>query len=125
MNDAICSSVTRDAPIVGMVACLKPQKAPLDFAALAAIVARQRGDARFVIAGDGELRGELEARVRELGLADRFRLLGWRDDVPRVLRALDVFVLTSRWEGLPRSVVQAMAAGVPAGANTPFQRTTS
>lgn len=102
-----------DAPIVGMIACLKPQKAPLDFAAIAALVARERGDAHFVIAGDGELRVELEARVRELGLADRFRLLGWRDDVPRILRALDVFVLTSRWEGLPRSVVQAMAAGVP------------
>lgn len=101
------------APLVGMVACLKPQKAPLDFAAIAALVAGRHPGVRFVLAGDGELRGALESRLRALGIADRFTLLGWRDDVPRVLRALDVFVLTSRWEGLPRSVAQAMASGVP------------
>lgn len=106
-----------DAPIVGMVACLKPQKAPLDFAEIAARVLRRVPRAHFVLAGDGELRTDLEARVRALGIESQFHLLGWRDDVPRVLRALDVFVLTSRWEGLPRSVVQAMASGVPVVAN--------
>lgn len=106
-----------DAPIVGMVACLKPQKAPLDFVEIAAVVLRSVPRAQFVLAGDGEQRPALEARIRDLGLESRFHLLGWRDDVPHVLRALDVFVLTSRWEGLPRSVVQAMASGVPVVAN--------
>jgi glycosyltransferase involved in cell wall biosynthesis len=105
------------APVVGMVACLKPQKAPLDFVDIATRVLAARPDAFFVLAGDGELRAALEHRVRSAGLSERFHLLGWRDDVPRVLHALDVFVLTSRWEGLPRAVVQAMAADVPVVAN--------
>ena len=100
-----------DAPVVGMIACLKPQKAPLDFVELAAGVLARRPDARFFLAGDGELRPEVEARVRELGLGDRFQLLGWRRDVPALLGALDLLVLTSRWEGLPRVCPQAMAAG--------------
>jgi glycosyltransferase involved in cell wall biosynthesis len=103
----------REGKIVGSVACLKPQKAPLDLAAVAATVLAARDDTLFVLAGDGELRAPLEARLAALGIAGRFRLLGWRDDVPLLLRALDVFVLTSRWEGLPRAVVQAMASGVP------------
>jgi len=77
----------------------------------------KRPETHFVLAGDGELRQPLERRIAELGLSDRFHLLGWRDDVPTVLRALDVFLLTSRWEGLPRSVVQAMTSGVPVVAN--------
>lgn len=102
-----------DAPVVGMIACLKPQKAPLDFADLAAGVLREHADAHFFVAGDGILRSELEQRCRSHGLGDRFRLLGWRQDVPALLGALDVLVLTSRWEGLPRVCPQAMAAGRP------------
>ena len=102
-----------DAPVVGTVACLKAQKAPLDFVAAAAAVHRSRPDVHFVIAGDGELRPDVERARDEAGLGDRLHLLGWRDDVPVVLRALDLFWLTSRWEGLPRAVVQAMAARVP------------
>jgi glycosyltransferase involved in cell wall biosynthesis len=102
-----------DAPVVGLVACLKPQKAPLDFVAAAAAVARARPDARFFIAGDGELREQVEAAVAAAGLRDRLALLGWRRDVPALLGALDVLVLTSLWEGLPRVCPQAMAAGRP------------
>lgn len=102
-----------DAPVVGMVACLKPQKAPLDFVELAARVAKNRKDAWFFVAGDGELRAEMEAAVARVGLGQRLLLLGWRRDVPALLGALDVLVLTSRWEGLPRVCPQAMAAGRP------------
>jgi glycosyltransferase involved in cell wall biosynthesis len=101
------------APIVGMVACLKPQKAPLDFVAAAARVAAVRLDARFVVAGDGELRDEVEDRVAAAGLGGRFHLLGWRRDIPRLMAGLDVVVLTSLWEGLPRVVPEAIAAGRP------------
>lgn len=102
-----------DTPVVGMIACLKPQKAPLDFVELTAGVRAACPAARFFIAGDGELRPEVEARLEQLGLSDAVQLLGWRRDVPALLGALDVAVLTSRWEGLPRVCPQAMAAGRP------------
>lgn len=102
-----------EAPVIGMLACLKPQKAPADFVEIAARVSRARPDARFFLAGDGELRGELEQLIAEHDLGSRFTLLGWRRDVPALLGALDILVLTSRWEGLPRVCPQAMAAGRP------------
>jgi len=100
-------------PVVGSIACLKPQKAPVDFVQVAARVREQVPDVQFVLAGDGEQRADVEQRARQLDLHETFRLLGWRDDVERVLPAFDVFLLTSRWEGLPRAVVQAMCAGIP------------
>jgi glycosyltransferase involved in cell wall biosynthesis len=101
------------APLVGMVACLKPQKAPVDFVRVARRVAERVPAAHFVLVGDGELRDAVQAEVARLGLAARFHLLGWRRDIPAVLSDLDVFVLTSLWEGLPRSVPEAMASGLP------------
>ena len=102
-----------ETPVVGMVACLKPQKAPLDFVRLARGVADCVPSARFVLVGDGELRPAVQAEVARLDLGDRFHLLGWRRDVPAILAALNVFVLTSLWEGLPRAIPEAMASGLP------------
>lgn len=102
-----------DAPLVGMVACFKPQKAPLDFVEMAARVAGEVPDATFVLVGDGELRSAIVARAGALGLGRRLRLLGWRRDVARVMSALDVLVHTSLWEGLPRVLPEAIAAGLP------------
>ena len=99
--------------LVGMVACLKPQKAPLDFVAVAARVCARQPAARFVLIGDGELRPAVEARIRAAGLEDRVRIVGWRRDVPTVMRALDAFLLTSHWEGLARVLLEARAAAVP------------
>jgi glycosyltransferase involved in cell wall biosynthesis len=100
-------------PLVGMVACLKPQKNPVDFVRAAARVAASVPDAQFLLAGDGVLRFAVEEEARRSGLGDRFRLLGWRRDVPQLIPCLDVLVLTSLWEGLPRVIPQAMAAGRP------------
>ena len=105
--------VPRDAPLAGMIACLKPQKAPVDFVRVAARAAAEVPGAHFLIAGDGVLRGEVERAVRDSGLARRFHLLGWRRDTERIVAALDVLVLTSLHEGLPRVVPEAMAAGRP------------
>jgi len=104
---------------VGMVACLKPQKAPLDFVRVAARVARQLetrpGSPRvqFLIAGDGELRDQVEALIQAEGLSGKVSLLGWRRDMPEVIRTFDIMLHTSRWEGLPRVFPEAMASGVP------------
>lgn len=99
--------------LIGMVACLKPQKAPRDFVAVAARVCARLPEARFVLIGDGEQRAAVEEDIRLAGLGDRVRITGWRRDVPVVMRALDAFLLTSRWEGLARVLLEARAARVP------------
>ncbi len=70
--------------------------------------------AQLLIAGEGELRPELERKVAEKRLGGRVRLLGVRSDVADVLAASDVFVMSSDWEGHPLSVMEALAAGLPA-----------
>jgi len=105
-----------DAPVVGAVGRLSPQKDPLAFVRLAASVAREHPRAWFVLVGDGPMRAETLALADELGVGDRLVLPGLRRDVHRLLAAMDVVAFTSRWEGLPRVVPQAMAAGVPIAA---------
>jgi glycosyltransferase involved in cell wall biosynthesis len=102
-----------DAPIVGTVTRLSEQKAPLDFIAAAAQVAAQRPDVHFVLVGDGPLRAEVEAAIAAQGLRERVHLTGLRRDVPELMHSFDIFALSSLWEGLPRVLPQAMAAGLP------------
>jgi len=68
----------------------------------------------FLVVGDGELRAELERAARSRGLGERVRFLGWRRDLPAIYAASDVFAITSRNEGTPVALIEAMAAGVPA-----------
>lgn len=63
--------------------------------------------------GDGPLRANYEALAKGLGLEDRVRFLGTRNDVPQLLHKSQIFILTSRWEGFPRSILEAMRAGMP------------
>ncbi|MEX1264139.1 MAG: glycosyltransferase [Actinomycetota bacterium] len=95
--------------LVGIVGRLVPIKDHHTFLAAAARVARERPDVTFVVAGDGELRSELEAVAAEL-LGDRVRFLGWVHDLPALYAALDIVVLTSRNEGTPYSLIEAGAA---------------
>jgi len=69
--------------------------------------------AHLVLAGEGSLRAELQERVNKLGLTSRVHFLGLRTDIPDVLGAADVFVLSSDYEGNPLAVIEAMAAGLP------------
>ncbi|MGD2148951.1 MAG: glycosyltransferase family 4 protein, partial [Anaerolineae bacterium] len=105
--------IPAEAPVVGTVTRLSAQKAPLDFVAAAARVAEQRPDVHFVVVGDGPLRAEVEAAVAAEGLAKTVHLTGLRRDVPDVMHSFDIFALSSLWEGLPRVLPQAMAAGLP------------
>ena len=70
-------------------------------------------NAHLMLVGEGPLRGQLEARAEGLGVASRVHFLGVRTDIPNVLGAMDVFVLSSDWEGNPLSVMEAMASGLP------------
>jgi glycosyltransferase involved in cell wall biosynthesis len=96
-------------PIVLAVARLDPQKG-IEYLVRAAA---EVPSAVFVIAGDGPDREELEALARSLRVDGRMRFLGHRRDVPELLAACDLFVLPSLYEGLPLSVLEAMAAGIP------------
>jgi glycosyltransferase involved in cell wall biosynthesis len=98
---------------VGMVACMKPQKAPVDFVRVASRVVRADPRVRFVLVGDGEMRGAVERAIREEGVEGSVSLLGWRRDVPELLRGFDILLHTSLWEGLPRVFPEAMATGLP------------
>jgi glycosyltransferase involved in cell wall biosynthesis len=69
--------------------------------------------AKAVICGEGALRPDLERQIGELGLESRVRLVGNRNDVGKFLASADVFVLPSRWEGLPVALLEAMGAGLP------------
>ncbi|MGD8440143.1 MAG: glycosyltransferase family 4 protein [Holophagae bacterium] len=101
------------APLVVQVGNFKPQKAPLEFIRAAVRIAAEREDVRFVMVGDGPLRGAAERLAAELGIGDRVVFAGWWDDVPGLLATTTVSVLSSRHEGLPCSVVESLAAGVP------------
>jgi glycosyltransferase involved in cell wall biosynthesis len=115
--------ISNDRPIVAMVGRLWPQKDPLCFVEMADRLIRDGVNANFCLIGDGELRGALEEQIAQRGLSDHVFLLGWRDDVPRLLHGIDLFVLTSRWEGLPLVILEAMACGVPVVAsNIPGNR---
>ena len=95
---------------IGMIACFKPQKCPQDFIKLACLVNRSMPGVKFILVGDGILRKKIEQLVASSNLEEKVILTGWRRDIHRVLSALDVFVLTSLWEGLPVTVLEAMAA---------------
>jgi glycosyltransferase involved in cell wall biosynthesis len=96
------------APVVVAVGRLVEQKNHARLLDAAADV-----DARFLIVGDGPLRGELEERVAALGLGDRVTLTGVRHDVPALLARADLVVFSSDWEGLPLVALEALAAGTP------------
>lgn len=100
-----------DALVVGTVGRLASQKAPQDL--VTAFETMGHPDAYCVWVGDGPLMAGTRKLLAARGLAGRFLLLGERHDVPDLLPAFDVFALSSRYEGLPCSIVEAMTCGVP------------
>jgi glycosyltransferase involved in cell wall biosynthesis len=101
--------------VVGILAVFRPEKDHATFIRAARIVADRIPEARFVLAGDGPGREELEALTRELGLEERVVFAGLRSDVEDVLASLDVVVLSSfTIECFPYAILEAMAMGVPA-----------
>lgn len=102
-----------ETPVIGLCARLSPEKnVPLLLDAFSRVRARHP-TARLVIAGDGPARSDIEAHRDALGLGDAVRLLGFRDDVPALCRAFDVFALSSLTEGTSVTLLEAMYAGCP------------
>ena len=104
---------TDDDVVVAIVANLRAHKDyPTLFAAAGAAIAQEPA-LRFVSIGQGPLEDELRADLATRGLGDRFQMLGYHADPPAVLAGADVFTLSSRHEGLPISLLEAMALGLP------------
>jgi glycosyltransferase involved in cell wall biosynthesis len=103
-------------PLIGLVARVDPQKDHGNFIRAASLLAARQPGVRFLLCGEGATPANagLVDAIREQGLLDRFLLLGRRDDVPRIMRALDVGSLSSAYgEAFPLVIGEAMASGVP------------
>lgn len=106
-------SIAEDTPLIGIVARLVPIKAIHFFLQAAAGVLQKHPNAVFLVVGDGELRAELEAQAKELGITNSVCFLGFRSDLPRIYADLDCSVLCSLNEGLPVAVIEALASSRP------------
>jgi glycosyltransferase involved in cell wall biosynthesis len=106
-------NIPADVPLIGIVGRLVPIKNHDLFLHAARIVLDQEPQAYFVLVGDGERRTELVTLAESLGLTERIRFAGWITDTLSVYSALDALALCSLNEGLPISVMEAMAARVP------------
>jgi glycosyltransferase involved in cell wall biosynthesis len=102
-----------DTPVIGTLMRFAPEKDPHLWLETAAAIAVARPDSRFVLAGYGNLANEMETTIESLGLGERFILPGAAKDVGLIYGALDVVLLTSRYEGTPNVLIEAQAAGVP------------
>lgn len=102
-----------DAPVIGAVGVHRPQKALHVLLRATAILAGERPDLRVLMVGDGPERAALERLSSELGVSNVVRFLGSRSDVPDILRALDLAVCCSDFEGSPLAVMEYMDAGLP------------
>jgi glycosyltransferase involved in cell wall biosynthesis len=112
--------IPEDAPLVGMMARVAPQKDFPTLARAAARVLKVEPRARFLVVGDyssADTYREQYAEVRrvldECAVSPSFIFTGYRQDVPRLLSAIDIFVLSTHWEGLPLVILEAMAHGKP------------
>lgn len=107
------SKLPQNSIIVGSTVRLSQQKDPLTFVRIAKQVVRRNPLVHFVCIGDGDLQHDVAEYVESNGLKDNVHLLGYRDDAERIVTAFDVYLLTSLYEGLPYSLIEALRAGVP------------
>lgn len=107
-------NVSLDRVILGCVALLKKQKNHvLLLESYASVLPELKERSHLVLVGDGQLRSALEEQVDRLNLRDNVTFTGYRKDIPQLLQAIDIFVLSSNYEGLPFAVLEAMAMGLP------------
>jgi glycosyltransferase EpsD len=107
-------NVPRDQKMVLCATLLKPAKGIFVYIEAARKICAQRSDVCFLLAGDGPGMGRIKELCAKYNLQERFKILGWRDDVRRLMEAADIFVLPSYYfEGLPVSILEAMACAKP------------
>ncbi len=99
--------------LIGAIGNLYVVKGHIYLVEAAALVCSKYPETMFIIAGRGEQQSRLEGKINELGLHENIKLLGFREDIPELLNALDIYVMSSLSEGTPLSILEAMASGVP------------
>lgn len=104
------SDLPDGAVVVGSTVRLAKQKDPMTFVRIARAVVERNPLAHFVCVGDGDLQDEVARFVADNGLSDNVHLLGYRDDAELIVKAFDVYLLTSLYEGLPYSLVESLRA---------------
>ncbi len=103
-----------DVPIVGHVGRFVPAKNHSFLLKIFGELLKKRPDVHLLLVGDGVLRPEIEAQAKSMSLSGHVHFVGTRTDVPRLMRgAIDIFVFPSLWEGLPVTLIEAQAAGLP------------
>jgi glycosyltransferase involved in cell wall biosynthesis len=109
------NGISNRIKIIGTVGSLYPQKNHSLFLDMAKIVLErsENKDIKFLIVGKGPLRNELERCSKALNIESNVAFAGEREDVPELLQTMDIFVMTSLYEGLPNAIIEAMAAGLP------------
>ena len=105
--------IDADRPVAGIVAALRPEKQHVMLMEAMSQVVSRLPNALLLVVGDGVERDAIEAKIAELGLASNVRMLGTRHDVPEVLAAMDLKVLSSKMEANPASTLEAAACGLP------------
>lgn len=105
-------SIPDNALVLGSVMRLTEEKGPLLWARMVVDISRRLPNVHFVLVGDGPLRPEVESIITSARITRRVHLVGRTQQVGRILTELDLFVLTSRMEGLPNALIEAQAAGV-------------
>ncbi|MCX6560990.1 MAG: glycosyltransferase family 4 protein [Candidatus Aminicenantes bacterium] len=106
-------NIPADAILIGSLMALVPHKDPLSLVAAAGQVIQADKRCHFIVGGEGPLLEDIQALTAKLGITSHFHLLGYREDNVNLLRAMDIFVLASREEGLGSALIEAMACGLP------------
>ncbi|HSI91311.1 MAG TPA: glycosyltransferase family 4 protein [Adhaeribacter sp.] len=102
-----------DLPLIGNISAIAEQKDYFTFVNTAELLLSQGLKAKFLIIGDGPMRAEIEAFVKNKALTEHITFTGFRNDIPEILPELDVFLITSQTEGLGTTILDAFACRVP------------
>lgn len=111
--DRVGLGFTRAAPLVLFVGRLDPQKAPFVLLEAFSRLLGRHSDWQLLFVGEGPLRASMADWITHRSLEQSIRIAGFRSDIPEILKAADVLVLPSLWEGMPNIVLESMAAGLP------------
>ena len=106
-------SIPVNSPLIGTIGRLQPQKDHKNFLKASSLILKKFPDAHFLIVGGGSLRGKLEDFAKKLGIEKNIHFLGERKDIEEILPLMDIFVLSSKREGFPITILEAMACGIP------------